>query len=106
MLQVITAKLKLEASSEQKELLREVSLAYRDALNYTSQVNFDNGKSSNGTRIQKLVYRDLRAEFNLPSQMACNVPRQIGATYKGLLTKLKQNEEAIKTLKTKKRLRD
>ncbi|MBD2304877.1 IS200/IS605 family element transposase accessory protein TnpB [Chroococcidiopsis sp. FACHB-1243] len=100
MLQVITAKLKLEASSEQKELLREVSLAYRDALNYTSQVNFDNGKSSNGTRIQKLVYRDLRAEFNLPSQMACNVPRQIGATYKGLLTKLKQNEEAIRTGKT------
>lgn len=29
MLQVITAKLKLETSPEQKELLREVSLAYR-----------------------------------------------------------------------------
>ncbi|MFB2980278.1 hypothetical protein [Microseira sp. BLCC-F43] len=55
MLQVITAKLKLEASPEQKELLREVSLAYRDALNYTSQMNFENGKSSNGTKIQKLV---------------------------------------------------
>ncbi|MGL4619448.1 RNA-guided endonuclease InsQ/TnpB family protein [Chroococcidiopsis sp.] len=105
MLQVITAKLKLEASSEQKELLREVSLAYRDALNYTSQINFENGKSSNGTKIQKLVYRDLRTEFNLPSQMACNVPRQVGATYKGLLTKLKQNEEAIRSGKTKKRFK-
>jgi len=105
MFQVITAKLKLEASPEQKELLREVSLAYRDALNYTSQVNFDNGKSSNGTKIQKLVYRDLRTEFNLPSQMACNVPRQVGATYKGLLTKLKQNEEAIRSGKTKKRFK-
>jgi len=92
MLQVITAKLKLETSLKQKELLREVSLAYRDALNYTSQINFDNGKSSNGAKIQKLVYRDLRSRFKLPSQMACNVPRQVGATYKGLLTKLKQNQ--------------
>jgi len=105
MLQVITAKLKLDADLEQKELLREVSLAYRDALNYTSQINFENGKSSNGTKIQKLVYRDLRAFFNLPSQMACNVPRQVGATYKGLLTKLKQNEEAIRSGRTKKRFK-
>lgn len=105
MFQVITAKLKLEASPEQKELLREVSLAYRDALNYTSQVTFDNGKLSNGTKIQKLVYRDLRTEFNLPSQMACNVPRQVGATYKGLLTKLKQNEEAVKAGRTKKKFK-
>lgn len=88
MLQVITAKLKLEASPKQKALLREVSLAYRDALNFTSQLNFENGKFSNGTKIQKLVYRDLRSRFKLPSQMACNVPRQVGATYKGLLTKL------------------
>lgn len=105
MFQVITAKLKLEATPGQKELLREVSLAYRDALNYASQVNFDSGKSANGTKIQKLVYRDLRAEFNLPSQMACNVPRQVGAAYKGLLTKLKQNEEAIRAGKTKKRFK-
>lgn len=105
MLQVITAKLKLEASSEQKGLLREVSLAYRDALNYTSQVNFDNGKSSNGTKIQKLVYQDLRSRFGLPSQMACNVPRQVGATYKGLLTKLRQNEEAIRKCWTKKKFK-
>lgn len=105
MLQVITAKLKLEASLEQKELLREVSLAYRDALNYTSQVNFDNGKSSNGTKIQKLVYQDLRSRFGLPSQMACNVPRQVGAIYKGLLTKLRQNEEAIRRGRTKKRFK-
>ncbi|GFE71807.1 hypothetical protein CFPU101_44170 [Chroococcus sp. FPU101] len=45
MQQVITAKLKLKTSSKQKELLREVSLAYRDALNYTSRLNIENGKS-------------------------------------------------------------
>ena len=105
MLQVITAKLKLEASPEQKVLLREVSLAYRDALNFTSLANFEHGKSFNGTKIQKLVYRDLRSKFKLPSQMACNVPRQVGATYKGLLTKLKQNQEAIKKGWTSKRFK-
>lgn len=105
MLQVITAKLKLEASPEQKGLLREVFLAYRDALNYTSQINFENGKSFNETKIQKLVYQHLRDKFNLPYQMACNVPRQVGATYKGLLTKLKQNEEAIKNGRKKKRFK-
>lgn len=105
MWQVITAKLKLETSLEQKQLLREVSLAYRDALNYTSQLNFKNGKSANGTKIQKLVYQEIRSRFRLPSQMACNVPRQVGATYKSLLTKLEQNREAIKIGVTKKRFK-
>ena len=45
----------------------------------------------------------LREKFRLPSQMACNVPRQVGATYKSLRTKLKQNEEAIIAGRTKKR---
>ncbi len=105
MLQVITAKLKLEANSEHKELLRNVSLAYRDALNYTSQLNFYKSRSANGTKIQKLVYQEIRSRFKLPSQMACNVPRQVGATYKGLLTKLKQNEEALRKERTKKRFK-
>lgn len=105
MLQVITAKLKLKTNSEQKQLLRDVSIAYRDALNYTSQLNFEKGKSSNGTKIQKLVYQDIRSRFRLPSQMACNVPRQVGATYKGLLTKYQQNQEAIKKGWTKKQFK-
>jgi len=103
MQQVLTAKLKLEVTQEQKEQLRVTSLAYRDALNYTSGVAFEMGKTYNGTKIQKEVYYTLREKFKLPSQMACNVPRQVGATYKSLLTKLKQNEEAMKAGRTKKR---
>lgn len=103
MRQTLTAKLKLEVTKQQKEQLRVTSLAYRDALNYTSGVAFQMGKTYNGTKIQKEVYRTLRSKFNLPSQMACNVPRQVGATYKSLRTKLKQNEEAIKAGRTKKR---
>jgi putative transposase len=103
MLQTLTAKLKLEATPEQKEMLRRACLAYRDALNFTSEVAFEMGKTYNGTKIQKEVYYTLRNKFRLPSQMACNVPRQVGATYKSLRTKLKQNEEAIKSGRTKKR---
>jgi IS605 OrfB family transposase len=45
-------------------------------------------------RLQKATYADVRAQFGLPAQMACNGPRQVGATYKGLWTKTKQNAEA------------
>jgi putative transposase len=34
--QVITAKLKLNLTTEQKALVSQTALAYRDALNYTS----------------------------------------------------------------------
>lgn len=103
MKQTLTAKLKLEVTQEQKEQLRVTSLAYRNALNYTSGVAFEMGKTHNGTKIQKEVYYILREQFKLPSQMACNVPRQVGGTYKSLRTKLKQNEEAIRAGRTKRR---
>lgn len=93
MKQVITAKLKLNLSQGQKTLLREVSLAYRDALNYVSQVAFDNSRTSSANKLQKLTYYDIRDQYNLPSQMACNVCRQVGATYRTLWTKVKQNSQ-------------
>ncbi|NEN92139.1 MAG: transposase [Okeania sp. SIO3H1] len=103
MKQVITAKLKLHLSKEQKELLREVSLVYRNALNYASKVAFEKGKVSSANKLQKLIYQDIRSKFDLPSQMSCNVPRQVAATYKGLWTKLKQNAEHLQLGQTKKR---
>jgi hypothetical protein len=36
----------------------------------------------------------LRAIYHSPAQMACNVPRQMDATYKTLWTRLKQNAKA------------
>ncbi|MDC0832412.1 transposase [Geitlerinema sp. CS-897] len=105
MQQVLTAKLKLDLSQEQKALLRQVCLAYRDSLNYTSQVAFANGQLDSGYKLQKLVYTDLRQRYGLPSQMACNVPRQVASTYKGLKTKAKQNAAHRKEGKTQKRYR-
>ena len=103
MKQAITAKLKLDLSDDQKQLVRQTTLAYRDALNYASRVAFENNKMSSGVALQKKIYNDLRCIYGLPAQMSCNVPRQVGATYKSLWTKVKQNAEAINTGKTKKK---
>src|SRR6266699_3348303 len=103
MQQIITAKLKLVATPEQQHLLRQTQLAYRDALNYVSRYAFEHGKTSNTERLQQGTYRDIRTLFKLPSQMACSVPRQVAATYKGLWTKLKQNLVHRKAGHTKKR---
>jgi putative transposase len=103
MQQIITAKLKLLITPEQQQMLRQTQLAYRDALNYVSRYAFAHGKTLSNDRLQQGTYREIRALFHLPSQMACNVPRQVAATYKGLWTKLKQNLAHRKAGHTKKR---
>ena len=103
MKQIITAKLKLQTDPAQFAALRRTSLAYRDALNFVSQYSFAHGKMSNQRALQRECYDEIRALFGLPAQMACNVPRQVGATYKGLWTRLKNNALARKEGRTKKR---
>src|SRR2546430_3191751 len=103
MQQLLTAKLKLLATPEQHQLLRQTQLAYRDALNYVSRYAFEHGKLSNAERLQQGTYRSVRAQFNLPSQMTCSVMRQVGTTYKSLWTKLRKNFEHRKAGYTKKR---
>src|SRR5437588_9757486 len=103
MKQTITAKLKLHTTKEQFQALRTTQLAYRDALNYVSQYAFEHGKMSSGRALQRDCYEEIRLKYGLPAQMACNVPRQVGATYKTLWTKVKQNASARKSGLTKKR---
>src|SRR6266581_6725548 len=93
MKQIITAKLKLMTTPEQFQALRQTQLAYRDALNAVSHYAFEQGKTSNVTRLHKGMYAELRARHGLPSQLACSVERQVAATYKGLWTKLLKNTE-------------
>src|SRR5205085_11255702 len=57
----------------------------------------------NQQALQRAMYDEIRTGYHLPAQMACNVPRQVGATYKALWTKVKQNAAMRKTGKTKKR---
>ncbi len=103
MKQIISAKLKLNTTPEQFVQLRQTQLAYRDALNFVSQHSFAHGKTSNTRKLQDDCYDEIRATYRLPSQMACNVPRQVGATYRSLWTKVRKNAEDRKTGRTKKR---
>lgn len=99
----LTAKLKLKTTPEQFQALRQTQLAYRDALNYVSRYAYEHGKMSNKVRLQDGTYREIRVRYKIPAQMACSIPRQVGATYKGLWTKAKKNAQARKAGLTKKR---
>jgi putative transposase len=99
----ITAKLKLLTDPAQFQALRHTQLAYRDALNYVSQYAYAHGKMSNKVGLQDGTYAEVRARFKIPAQMACSIPRQVGATYKALWTKVKQNAVARKAGHTRKR---
>src|SRR2546425_6160390 len=103
MKQLITAKLKLHTDATQFQALRKTQLAYRDALNAVSRYAFEHGKMSNQVRLRDETYYETRATYKLPAQMATNVPRQVGATYKTLWTKVKQNAAQRKAGLTKKR---
>src|SRR5947209_11961115 len=58
---------------------------------------------SSGQALQRDCYDKIRSQYHLPASMACNVPRQVGTTYKGLWTKVKKNAQARQAGLTKKR---
>src|SRR5438034_10116637 len=89
MKQMFTAKLKLHTTPEQFQALRTTQLAYRDALNYVSRYAFEHGKMSNKVGVQEGTYQEIRARYKLPAQMACSVPRHLGASYTALWTEVK-----------------
>ncbi len=101
----LTAKLKLHTTPDQFRALRQTQLAYRAALNYVSRYAFSHGKMSNKVALQESTYADIRTQFGLPAQMACSVPRQVGATYKTLWMKVKANAAARAAGYTSKRYR-
>jgi hypothetical protein len=68
-----------------------------------SRYAFAHGKLSNKAALQERTYPEIRARFGLPAQMACSVPRQVGASYKTLWTKVKANAAAWAAGHTKKR---
>jgi len=103
--QIITAKLRLHADAAHTAALRRTQLAYRDAMNHVSAHAFAHGKQSGAARLQRETYADIRERYELPSQLACNVPRQVAATYKALWTRAKANADAIKAGVTKRRFK-
>ncbi len=100
---MISAKLKLNTTQEQFAQLRATQLAYRDACNFASKYAYAHDKMSNKVALQDGTYNDLRTRFHLPSQMACSVPRHVGATYKALWTRVKKNATDRNAGRTRKR---
>lgn len=86
---VVTAKVKLLPSKEQELQLVETMTVIKKALNYTSTVAYDNNKLSTMKKLQTLVYKELRQDYNLKSQMACNVCSIVAGTY----ASMKSNHE-------------
>jgi putative transposase len=103
MKRTLTAKLKLQTTLEEFRALRTTQLAYRDALNYVSRYAFENGKMSNKVKLQDGTYHQIRMLYGIPAQMACSIPRAVGASYKALWTRAKQNAALRKARKTQKR---
>ena len=99
----ISAKLKLRHNAEQKAALDAVTLAYRDALNYTSGKAFEADKTPSSPKLHKIVYNDLRERFGLGAQLACTAARQVANSYKTQWTKLNQNIAAREKGHTKRR---
>jgi IS605 OrfB family transposase len=86
---VVTAKIKLLPNDEQKLQLENTLKAIKLALNYTSKVAYENNLLSSFKKLQTLVYFDLREQFDLKSQMACNVCSVVAGTY----ASMKSNNE-------------
>lgn len=85
----VTAKLLIKPTEEQEIMLLEAGRAFSKACNYISGIVFDT-HNLNQISLQKQVYDVLRADYNMPSQMACNAVRHVIGNYKTILNNQKE----------------
>lgn len=78
---VKTAKVQIHPETDKIQLLLDSMRAYSDACTFVSEYIFET-KDLNQVSVQKHTYGKLRSEYNLPSQMACNVVRTVIGSYK------------------------
>jgi predicted transposase len=81
MLITITAKIKINPSKEQEQLLSDTFLAYRNGCNFVSSLVFET-KELSQINLHKQTYQVLRESFSLRSQMAQSVMKTVIARYK------------------------
>jgi len=72
-----TSKIKIKGSSKAENVIKN----YIKALNWLSPIVFSS-KEMNSNRLAHAYYPILRGQFQLPSQLACSICKQITATYK------------------------
>lgn len=79
----ITAKIKINPTTEQMDLLRTTLDAYRSGCNFVSAIVFDT-KQVAQAKLHKMTYESLRSCFSLRSQMAQSVMKTVIARYQSL----------------------
>lgn len=85
MKQTVTAKLQLQVSDEQKELLHSTMKAYADACSYVAEHVFQT-RDLTASHIQKDKYYEIRSRFGLRAQMAQSCIRTVIAAYETIRT--------------------
>ncbi|MFT8399168.1 MAG: RNA-guided endonuclease TnpB family protein, partial [Schleiferilactobacillus harbinensis] len=75
-----TVKIQIKLAAEADgDLLRQAMEQYRLACDDVSRYVFDHGFVLNTTKLQIVLYRDLRTQFGLKAQMAQSVLRTVTA---------------------------
>ena len=77
----ITAKIKISPSLSQQQLLSDTMNAYTAACNFVSAYIFQSHNLVQAS-VNRVVYYDIRNDFNLRSQMAQSVQKTVIARYK------------------------
>jgi putative transposase len=77
----LITKIKLNTSQEDLECLKQMVETFNSACNYTSKLVESSGVYSN-FQLHKLYYYDIKSNFNLPAQVACNVLKRTCQAYK------------------------
>lgn len=78
---VKTAKIQIHPQADDIQLLLDSMKAYAKACTFVSNYVFAS-KDLSQVSVQKHTYTKVREEYNLPSQMACNVVRTVIGSYK------------------------
>ena len=93
MKQTVTAQYRIYV--EDKAPLIRMAEAYRDACNHVSEYVFSKGKDHIPSlrNLHDELYRYLRTEFSLKSQMAQSVMRTVLARYSTLITQIRESEK-------------
>lgn len=87
----ITIKTRLKnINPEQSKLLTSMMQQYTKACNFVSDYIFNHGFELNSNTLSKILYYDVKNQFNLKSQLTANVFRTVTARYKTVKTQLSQ----------------
>ena len=77
----LTANIKLQCSKEQHQILLQTLETCNKACNYISQICFDK-KVFGQFKVHKLIYKEIRKDFELSSQIAIRCIAKIADAYK------------------------